>query len=72
MKICLKYLLLVIVLAGCKTKKIQVEKIEQIKIEDFCQITNQLLERLNHDEKFKKYFYLENKPLNTYLDTIIG
>jgi hypothetical protein len=63
-----KILIIIIAFGGCKATKIQ---IEHIKRNDFCQITNQLLERINHDEKFKKHFYIEDEPIKIYLDTIV-
>lgn len=64
----LKILIIIIAFGGCNVNKIQIEQIER---NDFCQITNQLLGRINQDEKLKKHFYIENEPIKIYLDTIV-
>lgn len=63
-----KLLIIIIAFTGCKTNKIQIVEIER---NDFCQITNQLIERLQKDQKLKSHFGIDRETPKFYLDTLV-
>jgi hypothetical protein len=61
-------MLIVLVFGGCKASKLQIQEIDNV---DFCQITTQLLEGLQKDEKLKSHFGIDSGFVQVYLDTLV-
>jgi len=61
-------ILLISILIGCKSTKIQFQNFENI---DFCKIEKELIDTLKSDEKLKKYFGFEEKEAKFHVDTLV-
>ena len=65
----LSILIVILAFGGCKVSKLQ---LKQLPTNGFCEIKDQLIDRISRDEAFKKHFFIEDELLKISIDTLVG